>query len=206
MHDKERGVFMITIARQCGCGGEEIGRLLSETCSLPFYDKKALIALAKEKGIYESMPNFFSEKPINSLLYAIAAGESVTKLGTGAVAQVRDMLARQSAVMIGRCGNYIFRGEPKLLRIFLGADIEQRIATIQEKHKLAKHRAKVLVQETDEQRAAFHKYYTGESWGQAQYYDICLNITGMTKEQVVKIILEYVQQMPSFLTLEINRK
>ena len=191
---------MITIARQCGCGGEEIGQLLSETCSMPFYNKKELIALAKEKGIYESMPNFFSEKPINSLLYAIAAGESVTKLGTGAVMQVKDMLAGQSAVMIGRCGNYIFREEPKLLRIFLGAALEQRIETIREKHKITRHKAKVLVQETDEQRAAFHKYYTGESWGQAQYYDICLNITGMTKEQVVKIILEYMQQMPGFLT------
>ena len=192
---------MITIARQCGCGGEEIGQLLSETCSMPFYNKKELIALAKEKGIYESMPNFFSEKPINSLLYAIAAGESVTKLGTGAVMQVKDMLAGQPAVMIGRCGNYIFREEPKLLRIFLGAALEQRVETIREKHKITKHKAKVLVQETDEQRAAFHKYYTGESWGQAQYYDICLNITGMTKEQVLKIILEYMQQMPGFLTL-----
>ena len=192
---------MITIARQCGCGGEEVGQLLSETCSMPFYNKKELIALAKEKGIYESMPNFFSERPINSLLYAIAAGESVTKLGTGAVMQVKDMLAGQSAVMIGRCGNYIFREEPRLLRIFLGAALEQRIETIREKHKITKHKAKVLVQETDEQRAAFHKYYTGENWGQAQYYDICLNITGMTKEQVVKIILEYVQQMPGFLTL-----
>lgn len=191
---------MITIARQCGCGGEEIGQLLSETCSMPFYNKKELITLAKEKGIYESMPNFFSEKPINSLLYAIAAGESVTKLGTGAVKQVRDMLAGQPAVVIGRCGNYIFREEPKLLRIFLGAAMEQRIETIREKHKITKHKAKVLVQETDEQRAAFHKYYTGESWGQAQYYDICLNITGMKKEQVVKIILEYVQHLPSFLT------
>ena len=192
---------MITIARQCGCGGEEVGQLLSETCSMPFYNKKELIALAKEKGIYESMPNFFSERPINSLLYASAAGESVTKLGTGAVMQVKDMLAGQSAVMIGRCGNYIFREEPRLLRIFLGAALEQRIETIREKHKITKHKAKVLVQETDEQRAAFHKYYTGENWGQAQYYDICLNITGMTKEQVVKIILEYVQQMPGFLTL-----
>lgn len=191
---------MITIARQCGCRGDEIGQLLSETFSLPFYDKKALIALAKEQGVYESMPNFFSEKPVNSLLYAIAAGESVTRLGTGTVAQVRDMLAAQSAVMIGRCGNYIFRGEANLVRIFLGADIEQRIATIQEKHKLGKHRAKVLVQETDEQRAAFHKYYTGENWGQAQYYDICLNITGMTRQQVVEIIVKYMQQMPSILT------
>ena len=64
--------MIITIGRECGCGGNTIGRMLADNYGIPFYDKKAIIEIAKEKGIYERMPNFFAETPVNSLLYAIA--------------------------------------------------------------------------------------------------------------------------------------
>ena len=74
--------MIITIGRECGCGGNTIGRMLADNYGIPFYDKKAIIEIAKEKGIYERMPNFFAETPVNSLLYAIAADRKSTRLNS----------------------------------------------------------------------------------------------------------------------------
>ena len=66
--------MIITIARQSGCSGKQVGQLLAEHYHIPLYDKDALIDMAQKTGLYESIPNFFSETPVNSLLYSIAAG------------------------------------------------------------------------------------------------------------------------------------
>lgn len=64
--------MIITIARQCGCQGDEIGQKLAEEYGLSFYNKEHIVRLAKEKGIYEKFPYFFSEIPVNALMHTIS--------------------------------------------------------------------------------------------------------------------------------------
>ena len=60
--------MIVTLGRQCGCAGDEIGRKLSELLGIPFYTKPELIALAKEKKIYEKYPMYFGEQPVNAMI------------------------------------------------------------------------------------------------------------------------------------------
>ena len=62
--------MIITIARQCGCMGDQIGKALAEKYFIPFYDKDAVCRLAKEKGLYEKYPYFYGEMPLDMMLYA----------------------------------------------------------------------------------------------------------------------------------------
>ena len=64
--------MIVTLGRQCGCAGDEIGRKLSELLGIPFYTKPELIALAKEKKIYEKYPMYFGEQPVNAMISSVA--------------------------------------------------------------------------------------------------------------------------------------
>ena len=84
--------MIITIARECGAGGEVIGKLLSEKFNIPFYSWQTLVEMAKEKGLYEDMPTFFTEDPMNSLIYALSVtvhSDKVKKTPLNALAQGR---------------------------------------------------------------------------------------------------------------------
>ena len=67
----------ITIARQCGCMGDEIGQRLADEYGLTFYNKEHIVKLAKEKGIYDRFPYFFSEIPVNALMHSISSDENM---------------------------------------------------------------------------------------------------------------------------------
>jgi len=74
--------MIITIARQCGCMGDQIGKALAEKYFIPFYDKDAVCRLAKEKGLYEKYPYFYGEMPLDMMLYAdTMAGDDTTDNG-----------------------------------------------------------------------------------------------------------------------------
>ena len=64
--------MIVTLGRQCGCAGDEVGKKLSELLGIPFYTKPELIALAKEKKIYEKYPMYFGEQPVNAMISSVA--------------------------------------------------------------------------------------------------------------------------------------
>jgi cytidylate kinase len=185
--------MIITIARECGCDGDLVGQRLAELYGLPLYDKRAIIQLAKENGVYDRMPNFFREKSINSLLYAIAAGGEVDMFQTP-IRALKEVLGEQSCVLIGRCGNYAFRERADACRIFLFADREKRIAKIAQTHQSKYDRAEKMVEDTDDRRREFQKFYTGEDWGEAQNYDICLDVGAIGVEGTVRILHAFIEE------------
>ena len=94
--------MIITIARQSGCSGKQVGQLLAEHYHIPLYDKDALIDMAQKTGLYESIPNFFSETPVNSLLYSIAAGYGEYDALQVPVHALQNLIGEQDCVVIGR--------------------------------------------------------------------------------------------------------
>lgn len=185
--------MIITIARECGCDGDLVGKRLAELYGIPLYDKRAIIQLAKETGVYDRMPNFFREKSINSLLYAIAAGGEIDLFQTP-IRALKAVLGDQSCVLIGRCGNYAFRDREDAYRVFLFADHEKRVDTIARTHQSKRARAEKVVDDTDDKRREFQKFYTGEDWGEAQNYDICLDVGAVGVEGTVRIIRAFIEE------------
>lgn len=187
--------MIITIARECGCYGDEIGQIIAKQLKIPLYNKKALTKLAEEKGVLERYPDYLGEKSAGTMLSVIAEDDGeesvVHKIPAKAL---KELIQEESFVLIGRAGNYAFRNDKNAVRVFLSGEKEARIAHLMETHKISKREAKALIEKTESRRKEYHTYYTGESWGYAANYDLCINDTRFGIEGTAEIILKYVQE------------
>ena len=186
--------MIITIARQCGCGAIHVGKLLAEHYGIPFYTRKTLMDMAREHGVLDEMESFFDERPVDELLFAMSSlGESQKALTEKPIQVLTDMIGQENCIIIGRCGNYIFRDRKDLVSVFLKGNLEERIANIRHEEGLGRLEAEEFVEHADDCRIAYHKYYTGLTWGNADDYDICLDTVRLGTEKTASIIEQYVE-------------
>ena len=185
--------MIITIARQCGCGAVNVGKLLAEHYGIPFYTRKSLLQMASEKGVLDEMEAFFEERPVDELLFAMSSFGETRKDSTERPLRVlADMIGDENCIIIGRCGNYIFRERKDLISVFLSGNLEARIKEIQEEKGFSYDEAEEFVEHTEDCRVAYHKYYTGLTWGNADDYDICLDTVRLGVEETASLIEQYV--------------
>lgn len=187
------GQVKITIARQYGSGGREIGRRLAEKLSIPFYGKKELMELAKTQPDYEEVRSFYEEQPVNSLLYAIAMNQEERKGNRIPFQRIREICGQGSFVLIGRCGNYIFREQPDCVKLFIYAGLEKKKAWIVDQEGVSEKKAEQLIRRIEEERAQTHEYYTGERWGAVDHYDLCIDAGILGVENTVDLIMTYLK-------------
>ncbi|MDD6811477.1 MAG: cytidylate kinase-like family protein [Lachnospiraceae bacterium] len=183
--------MIITIGRECGCGADEIGKMLSEKYMLPCYSKSKLVEYAGERGLYDKFPYFFGEFPTEFLMSSIDES-MMERVRNTPKETLGKLMEGQDCIIIGRTSNYVFRNREDSIRIFLCADIKYRIAQIAKKHDLSLRKAQKLVEETDERRRRYHQYYTGEEWGYAGNYDLCLDVSVLGIQSVLDVISAYI--------------
>ena len=179
--------MLITIGRECGCGADEIGKILSDKYGIPFYAKSELVKYAKEKGIYEKYPYFFGEVPTDFFMSSLDENvmervRNTPKEALGKLIQDKD------CIIIGRTSNFVFRDKDDSVRIFLCANVTYRIAQIAMKHNLSMDKARKLVEETDERRKRYHQYYTGEEWGYAGNYNLTMDVSELGIQGVINVV------------------
>ena len=174
--------MIITIARKCGCDADTIGRAVAEKYHLHFMDREAIAAGAKEAGCYDEYEEFYSERPVNSLLYSIVMEteeDNVLHDTPGRALTFIDRLPLEDGcegyVIQGRCANFAFQGRDDVVSVFLTANDAFCVDTVADTHGVSVRKAKTVVRETNDNRKTYHKYYTGQEWGQAENYDLCLN-------------------------------
>ena len=184
--------MILTIERECGSGAHVVAERLAKMYGLPLYDKESLLARAREQGLNDSMKRFFDERPVESLLYSVAKSGEVPEFGKETFATFRGLIGEKDFILIGRCGNYIYRKEPLLVSVFLHAELSDRIRRTMKKQELDRWNAGKLVDEVDDKRRRFHKYYTGKVWGQAADYDICLNTSFLGIDGATGLISQYI--------------
>lgn len=183
--------MIITIARECGCDGDKIGEKLAEHFSIPFYNKKKIQEIAEKSGVLEKFPTFFGEKETSDFLEAIAMDMDSDVIRSIPKKAMKAVITEPQGVLIGRCGNYVYNEQA--IKVFLSGDKKKRVQTIKEKHGCTEREAARLVDKTDEKRNAYHNYYTGQEWGQAGNYDLCLDETALGVDGVVKMICTYIE-------------
>ena len=186
--------MIITIGRKCGCCGDEIGHALGQIYHIPFYDRSVISELAKGYGMYDRYPDFYGETPMDTLMYTISQTESENVFYETPKKALSEILDGKNCIILGRCGNYVFKDRKDKLAIFLTGDDAMRIESIAKKHGIPERQAKKLVQATDERREAYHKYYTGETWGMAENYDLCLNVSKLGTAGTIAMIEQYIRQ------------
>ena len=199
---------IITITRQYGSGGHEIGEALAKKLGIGFYDKELISLAAKESGIAPEIFENVDEKASNSLLYSLSVG--LYNYGNGFSSTMGDLrvndklylqqhrIIKEKAeneyfVIVGRCADYILRNNPDVIKIFIYADIESRIKRAVDRHDIERVRAKQAVIKADKNRANYYSFYSGQKWGQADHFDLCLNSTNLSTEQAVEIISKYIE-------------
>lgn len=205
MEDKK---LIITIGRQYGSGGSEIGKRLANDLGLHCYDKDILRMNSSESGIKESYFHLADERAGNRLLYKIINGLTpemgAPSFGSDLVSAdnlfrfqsevIRKLAAEESCVMIGRCADYILEGTDGLVRIFLYADMEARAARIRSKNLYDTDEVVKNIRRIDKERRDYHRYYTGRSWEDIANYDVMLNTSVLGVEGTVEAIKDYIRR------------
>lgn len=196
---------VITIGRQYGSGGRNIGIRLAEKLGVPFYDQEILKHAAEQSGLCEKILENYDEKP-RSFLYSIAMDPFGYALG-GIPANTLDQkvylatfdtiqrLADQgSCVIIGRCADYVLRERENVLRAFLYAPLTSRIAAVMERDGLREAEAKQKIQRMDKSRAAYYEFYTTQKWGAVASYDLCVDTELLGQEGTVELLCHVLEK------------
>ncbi len=197
---------VITIGRQFGSGGKEIGIRVAKELQIPCYDKELMKEAAKKSGLSEKIFESFDERP-KSLLYSIAMDSYIFSLpGTGAgdsleqqvylatFDTVRQLASQGPCVIIGRCADYALADDPNLLSLFISAPMKDRVARVAKRQNLTPEKARVLIQKTDRRRASYYEYYSSQRWGAVESYDFCLNSSSLGLGGTVELIRTIVAQ------------
>ena len=126
--------FVITVSREYGSGGRRIGRLVAEKLGVNFYDGELLSLVAKESGYTEEFVRQNDQKKTQSLLYHLYIGSQILPASDMIfIAQsrvIKDLYAKESCVIVGRCADYILRGKENVINIFVHAPLESRVARV----------------------------------------------------------------------------
>ncbi len=201
--------YIVTIARQYGSGGREVGQKLSELTGLPFYDKNLITMAAQKSGLSTDALHTVDEKAANSLLYTLALGSSIYNHGIEHVnLPINDKLfvvqseiikelaaGGEGAIVVGRCADYVLAGRENLVRVFISADFDTRVQTVMKRHDLNEAQAKDLIIKTDKRRANYYSYYTGEKWGKVDKYDLAISTDKIGMDGAAGMIADYLKMM-----------
>lgn len=196
---------IITITRQFGSGGHDIGKALAERLGISFYDKELISIAAKESGVSPEVFENADEKAANSLLYSLSTGlysfgNNFSSMGDLPLNDrlyiiqhriIKEFAKKEDFVVVGRCADYVLKDNPKLVKVFISADIDSRVKRVIERNEIDPARAKQAVLKMDKRRANYYSFYSGNKWGLADNYDLCINSTHLDTDQAVDIIMDY---------------
>ena len=206
MNDK----IIITIARQYGSGGREIGEKVAEKLGIKLYDKELITHAATKGSLDENITKLADESAANSLLYTLAMGSNVlgTTMHFGYKMPLNDKLfilqseiikeyaREESCVIIGRCADYVLRNEEHIFRIFIYGDLDHRQARIAARHPELKSSQIIdVINKTDKRRSSYYNFYTGNKWGKFDNYDIAINSSTLGIDGAAELICACVKNM-----------
>lgn len=185
---------IITIGRQYGSGGREIGEKLANCLEIPFYDNKLLERAARESGISQDFFEEHDEKPVNSLLYVLANTYSDNnlpfnhKLFLAQFDAVKKIASEGPCVIVGRCADYALRDNPNALNVFIHASIDSRIDRALNQYGLHSKNVEEQLVKMDKQRSSYYSFYTCQKWGRAENYHLTLNSSALGIDNCVNVL------------------
>ncbi len=191
--------IVITIARQYGSGGREIGKRIAEKLGIVYLDKEIIAQAVEDSGIRADLMNRNDESAGHPLGQAFASGGLNSYFGGDLSINDRVFMAQsdaikklakaQSCVIIGRCASYVLRDEVRHLSVFINADMEDRIRRAVNVYGEPEKKIKERLAKKDKQRAHYHSYYTDERWMDLEQYDITVNSTSIGMDNAVDLII-----------------
>jgi cytidylate kinase len=193
-------VNYVTISREYGSGGREIGKKLSEKLGIPCYDKEIIEETAFKTGFAEEYVKKQGEyaNARNWLEYSFSSRNSYGMspedyLWAKQREVILDLVKKGPCVIVGRCADYILRDRTDVLNVFIHADYKYRRHRITDIYKDPEHTEKML-NDIDKKRKFNYKYYTEQEWGKSQNYDLTLSSSALGLDQCVDLIYGVVEK------------
>ena len=189
--------LVITISREYGSGGREIGRRVARKLNIPFYDKSVSELAAIATGFKPEVIDAFQDRTPTGFDYgAYSTGSFVPISDELFSTQVKIIkkLAEKPCIIIGRCSDYILKDLPNLVRIFIIAKKEDRIKKITSTYHVTEKQAIKAIKQCDKQRAKYHEHYADTKWGDPHSYDLVVN-SPMGIDHAVSAILGFLDSI-----------
>ena len=184
---------IITIAREHGSSGKQIGKLVAEKLGIPFYYKEMIALAAQESGLDKE---FISDINANSpnILHSLYLSSNVIQQAIVAQDKIIKKIADNgSCVIVGRAADYVLRDYRNLLKVFISAPEEYRIKRVMEVYGDTLEQAKKSIRRSDNARAAYYKNISGRNWGDRSGYDLCID-SSQGLEASAGVIVKYIQE------------
>ena len=198
--------LIITIGREYGSGGRQIGKALAERLGISFYDKKIITLAAEKSGLSHEFIENNEQRVRSGLMHTLAAsavyhngflsGQYLPLSESIFISQaqvIRDIAAKESAVIVGRCADYILEGRENTINVFIHAPMDARIKRIMELHNIDEAAAIKEITRSDKERGNHYFRYTDMKWGKAQNYHVCINSALMGVEKTVEMLADLAQ-------------
>ncbi len=200
---------IVTIGRQFGSGGREIGEMLAERFGIRCYDKELLSRAASESGFCQEMIKTHDERPTNSFLYNLVMDTYSFGYNSSSfvdmpishkvfLAQfdtIRKIASEGACVIVGRCADYALASRTDVLNLFIHADEESRIDRILERFPDlgSRDKARDMILKKDRQRQSYYNYYSSKKWGRSDSYDLSINSSILGIDGSVDLIIQYIE-------------
>lgn len=198
---------IITIGRQFGSGGREIGEKLAAHYGIKCYDKELLSMAAKKSGICEEMIEVHDERPTNSFLYNLVMdtysfgynASSFTdmpishKVFLAQFDTIKKIADEGPCVIVGRCADYALSDYKNCLSIFVHAKEDAKTKRIMEKYDLSSQKAKEMMTKKDKQRQSYYNYYSSNKWGRSDTYDLSIDSSVLGIDGTVELLIQYIE-------------
>lgn len=196
---------IITISRQYGSGGREVGQKLAGHFGISFYDNELITRAAKESGFAEEAFARAEDKATNSLLYSLAMGINVygnQDFGySGLSLDDRIFLAQSDVirkvaedgpcVIVGRCADYVLKERTDVFNVFVQASLDFRLKRVVEQYGESEKKAGEIILKNDKRRSNYYNYHVGEKWMNLANYDMVVRSDLMGIDRAVASICTY---------------
>ena len=200
------GHRIITISRQYGRGGRNVGLKIANRYNMEYFDKELLEEAAKKSGISKELFEMHDEKPTSSFLFSMVSDgyffvyPSVNSDGDMSISQrvflaqfgtTKEIAEERSCVRVGRCADYALQGFDDVINVFVSANMETRLKNVMAETGHTREKAKDLILKTDKRRSGYYNYYTNKKWGAAESYDLCVNSSIIGVDGCVETVVKF---------------
>lgn len=200
--------YVITIGRRMGSGGRALGRMLADRLNIAFYDKELLVDAAVRSGLSpeiferndERRPHFINGLFAFNMGFSTHSTYTASSISDDALYKaqcdfIHHIAEEGPCVIVGRTADYVLRDTPNLINIFVHADTDDCARRIAAREKnLTFDQAKRIAEKTNKLRAGFYNFYTDKRWGDSASYDITVNSSTMSLEDIADIIINYIKR------------
>lgn len=198
--------LVITISREYGSGGHEVGELLAKQLGITFYDKELISLVAEESKFSEEFVSQNEQKLPNSLLYQMIMQDYEAPLNKSLsyddalfVAQsrvIRRLSSEKPCVIVGRCANYILKDRPNTINVFIYADMSYKINRVISEYGISPDKALESIRKIDKNRKEHYFHYTGQEWGDSRNYNIAFDTSMIPISSIIGFVKNIYKSNP----------